>query len=114
VAAEYAPNGSRLYNFNRPISQARIDLRATEDSGLPFNPTHLDGRTLVIIKQHVWGYQRIASGRLNYDGAQMFFREDDLTERPVTPDELALIRPVLPTSRIPQCRGYDLFLVASD
>ena len=114
VAAEYAPNGSQLYNFNKPISLARIDLRPSDDSGLPFDPAHLDGRTLVMIQHHVWGYQRIESGRLNYDGSLMLLCEHDLVGRPITPDELASIRPVLPTSRIPQCRGYDFYLVASD
>jgi hypothetical protein len=116
VAAEYSyGGGDHLYDLSKPISEARIHWgRYRGPLDLPFEPSHLDGRCVAILTFDGWGYRLQASGRLEYDGEKMSLVADDASRRPVTFEELRWIRTVSPQCRIPQCQGFDFFLLTND
>jgi hypothetical protein len=111
MAAEYSPSGDHLYDFTKPINEARIDLGHSNAPDLPFVPSHLDGRTLAVLSFDGWKYRLVASGHMSYDGETMTLLTNSSDNRSVTVDELSAIRPVSPKCRIPQCQGFDFFLL---
>jgi len=76
-----------------------------------FEPAHIDGRTLVILKQAPRGFRPITSGVLSHDGRTLSLIGNG-AEIPITDEELAAIQPVSSNCRIPECRGFDFFLIA--
>ena len=78
-----------------------------------WEPAHLDGRTLVIIRPQggiFGGFEAVASGRLTYDGRQVELVAASETI-PISDAESGAVQPVLPQTRIAVCRGFDLFLL---
>jgi hypothetical protein len=79
-----------------------------------FHPAHIDGRTLVILRRHRALLRRVfrivASGRLEYDGASLSLVNGP-SERVITDSEREALMLVSSDTRIPQCRGFDLFLI---
>jgi hypothetical protein len=75
------------------------------------HPAHIDGRSVVILRQGRWGFQVLESGILSYDG-QMLWLGEGRPRRALTDDELQSLMPVAGGSRIPECRGSDFFLLA--
>jgi hypothetical protein len=75
------------------------------------HPAHIDGRTVVIARQGRRGFHVLESGMLGYDGQTLTLGEDEL-RRVFTDDELQSLMPVVEGSRIPECRGFDFFLLS--
>jgi hypothetical protein len=74
------------------------------------DPVHLDGRTLVILRQSSRGFLPIASGELSYDGETLLLIVFGRT-RAITSDKLAAIKNVTESNKIRECQGFDLFLI---
>jgi hypothetical protein len=54
----------------------------------------------------------VAEGRLAHDGDMLRLKGAvQASDRIITDDEVAGIKLVTPENRIPQCRGYELFLI---
>jgi hypothetical protein len=78
-----------------------------------WNPAHVDGRTLVVIrprKSLLGGYEVIESGRLSHEGDALRL-VGDRSSRVVTDAELQALQPVVQKSHIAACRGFDFFLL---
>ena len=75
-----------------------------------YQPTHLDGRTIVILSDQSIGYRILESGQLSYDGNTLSLMTDE-SERPFLDHEAEALLLVNPENRIPQCQGFDLFLI---
>jgi hypothetical protein len=73
-------------------------------------PVEVDGRRLVILRQNRSRFNEVASGWLSYDGDSLVLELED-GERIITESELAGFQPIIATNRIPQCRGFDFFLL---
>jgi hypothetical protein len=83
-----------------------------------FCPTHIDGRTLVILQYESSMFSSqfrvLESGRLRHDGVTLELIPFAGGEpRVVRNDELAAIQVVSEINRIPECSGFDLFLLQS-
>ncbi len=80
-----------------------------------FQPAHIDGRTLVVIrarKSLFGGYDVIESGKLEHDGEALHLVGEQ-SSRAVTDAELESLQPVVQQSGISACRGFDFFLLRS-
>ena len=75
------------------------------------HPAHIDGRSVVILRQGRRGFHVLESGMLSYDGQTLTLGEDE-SRRVFTDDELQSLMPVVEGSRIPECRGFDFFLLS--
>jgi hypothetical protein len=79
-----------------------------------FQPTHVDGRFLVILRRssHILGSQFsvVASGQLVHGGETLELVGNN-TRRVISSQELANFMLVKPDTRISECRGFDFFLV---
>ena len=73
-------------------------------------PTYLDGCSVVVLRQGVFGFRVVESGILSYDGEDLWLTLSE-TRRVLSTNELGSLRPVLATSKIPECRGFDFFLL---
>ena len=82
-----------------------------------FQPSHVDGRTLVILRgrNRCLGPQLsvVACGQLEHDGETLTLVGNDQA-RVLSDQELAAVMIVKPDSRIAECRGFDLFLIQED
>jgi hypothetical protein len=78
------------------------------------HPAHVDGRSLVILRRRsTWSglkFSVVASGQLEHVGETLTLIGDNST-REITNDELAGFMIVKPDTQIPECRGFDLFLI---
>jgi hypothetical protein len=78
-----------------------------------WQPAHIDGRTLIVIrpgKSVLGGYHVVESETLEYDGEALHLVGDH-GSRAVTDAELNALQPVVSQSRINACRGFDFFLL---
>ncbi|MEJ7640042.1 MAG: hypothetical protein WKF75_19260 [Singulisphaera sp.] len=75
------------------------------------HPTHIDGRSVVILRQGRRGFHVVESGMLSYDGQTLTLGEDE-SRRVFSDDELQSLMPVVEASRIPECRGFDFFVLS--
>jgi hypothetical protein len=75
------------------------------------HPAHIDGCTVVVLRQERWGFRVLGSGRLTHDGESLTLVDSDVC-RPFSDAERDSLLPVGPGNRIPQCRGFDFFLLA--
>jgi hypothetical protein len=75
------------------------------------HPAHIDGCSVVILRQGWRGLHVLESGMLSYDGQTLTLGEDQ-SRRVFTDDELQSLMPVVEGSRIPECRGFDFFLLS--
>jgi hypothetical protein len=78
-----------------------------------WQPAHIDGRTLVVIrprKSVLGGYDVIESGVMQHDG-EVLYLVGDHGSRAVTKSELGSLQPVVPQSSIAVCRGFDFCLI---
>jgi len=75
-----------------------------------FHPSHVDGRSLVILQRRGGRFAAVASGRLEHDGESLTLVGDG-RQRVLTEPELASVMVVRPDTRIAECRGFDLFLI---
>ena len=75
------------------------------------HPAHIDGCSVVILRQGRRGFHALESGMLSYDGQTLTLGADE-SRRVFTDDELQSLMPVVEGSRIPECRGFDFFLLS--
>jgi hypothetical protein len=79
-----------------------------------FQPAHIDGRTLIILRRgrSSFGsaFAQAMSGRLEHDGEKLTL-VGDCHRRVITEAKLASLMPVNDGNRIPQCHGFDLFMI---
>ena len=79
-----------------------------------FQPAHVDGRTLVIIRRRPSlfnsGFTEVMRGRLEHDGAKLTL-VGNCGRRVISDAELATFMPVNEGNRIPECAGFDFFLI---
>jgi hypothetical protein len=76
-----------------------------------YHPAHIDGRSVVILRSDRWGYSALEIGILSYDGRALSLGEGE-SQRALSDDELQSLMPVAPGNRIPECRGFDFYLIA--
>jgi hypothetical protein len=74
-------------------------------------PAHIDGRSLVVLRQGRWGFHALESGILSYDGQTLSLGEGE-SRRALADGELQSLMPVAPGNRIPECQGFDFYLIA--
>jgi hypothetical protein len=74
------------------------------------HPAHIDGRSVVILRQVRRGFHVLESGILSYDGQTLTLGEDK-SRRTFSDDEVQSLMPVVEGSRIPECHGFDFFLL---
>ena len=74
-------------------------------------PAHIDGRSVVILRQGRRGFHILESGMVSYDGQTLTLGEGE-SRRVFTDDELQSLMPVVEGSRIPECSGFDFFLLS--
>jgi hypothetical protein len=74
------------------------------------HPAHVDGRSLVILRQQGNRFSVVASGQLEHDGETLTLVGDG-QQRVLTEQDLASVMVVRPDTRIAMCRGFDLFLI---
>ncbi len=75
------------------------------------HPAHIDGRSVVILRQGRLGFRVLESGILSYDGRTLTLGEDE-SRRLFSDDELQGLMPVVAGSHIPECRDFDFFLLS--
>jgi hypothetical protein len=75
------------------------------------HPAHVDGRSVVILRQGLRGFDALESGILSYDGRTLSLGEGG-SRRTLSDDELKSLMTVAPGNRIPECRGFDSYLIA--
>jgi hypothetical protein len=78
-----------------------------------YRPVHVDGRSLVILRRGCSVFRVLESGILSYDGRMLSLGGGDL-RRVLSDGELQSIMPVAPGNRIPECRGFDFFLLSEN
>lgn len=75
-----------------------------------YQPAHIDGRTVVVLHREGRGYAIVESGRLQFDGEDLSLADGEST-RLFTDAEIDLLKIVVAENRIPECEGFDLFLI---
>jgi hypothetical protein len=75
------------------------------------HPAHIDGRSVVILRQGRRGFRVLESGILSYDGQTLSLGEGE-SRRVFSDDEWHSLMPVAAGSRIPECRDFDFFLLS--
>jgi hypothetical protein len=78
-----------------------------------FQPAHVDGRSLVLVRQTRWGYERVESGFLSDDGESLWLEVETGEYRRITDDELSRFLQVTENNRIAPCKGFDFFILLS-
>lgn len=77
-------------------------------------PVEIDGCALVILQDSGWsGFHVLESGVLSYDGCELSLERTDGTRRPMGEQEQRKILNVTGGNRIPECAGFDLFILRS-
>jgi len=79
------------------------------------HPVEADGCGLVIIQERSHGlrvvYDVVESGVLIYDGETLSLEHQDGSQREVPEREWPDVLNVAASNRIPQCAGFDFFIV---
>ncbi len=75
-------------------------------------PAHLDGRSVVVLCQGRRGFSALESDILSYDGQTLSLVDGGESQRVLSDGELQSLMPVAPASRMPECRGFDFYLIA--
>lgn len=79
------------------------------------HPAHLDGHSLVILRERDallrGGFEIAASGVLRFDGETLVLQLFDGGIRIVPENECSQILTVTSTNRIPECDGFQLFIL---
>jgi hypothetical protein len=75
------------------------------------HPSIVDGRSLVVLKRNRAAFSIAEKGILEHEGEALFL-VDGNDSRLITAKELSSLKIVRTDSRIPACRGFDLFLIA--
>ncbi len=75
-----------------------------------YYPAHIDGCTVVIIRQVRRGFEVVESGRLSFDGTTLWL-ETQGASREVKDEEINSLQIVVAGNRIPQCLGFDFFRI---
>ena len=75
-----------------------------------YHPAHIDGRTVVVLRREGHSYSIVESGRLEFNGEDLSLVNGDF-KRLFTDDEMSLLKLFVAGNRIPQCEGFDLFLI---
>ena len=78
-----------------------------------YQPIHIDGRSIVVLRKAHLGYRVIESGVLSFDGETLTLGEGNAA-RVVSDAELGALMPVSSDSRINECRGFDFFVLESE
>lgn len=77
-----------------------------------YQPAHLDGRTVVVLRSAGRGYRIVESGYLSFDGETSLVGEE--TQRLFSDAEMDSLKLVAPGNQIPACQGFDFFLIAEE
>jgi hypothetical protein len=77
-----------------------------------YQPAHIDGRTVVVLRPVGRGYRVVESGRLRFDGDTLLLYGKEF-QRPSSEAEMDSLKFVAAGNRIPECQGFDLFLIAA-
>lgn len=77
------------------------------------HPAHVDGCSVVVLRQGRRGFQVVESGILLFDGEALALGEGE-SRRPFSEGELEALMHVTPNSHIPECRGFDFFVLTAD
>jgi hypothetical protein len=77
------------------------------------SPAHLDGCTIVVLRAQGWSFRIVESGRLSFDG-QVLTLVGDGGERSFSDTEAEALILVTTENQIPECQGFDFFLIAED
>ena len=75
-----------------------------------YQPAHIDGRTVVILRREGHRYTIVESGRLQFDGEDLSLTDGEST-RLFSNAECNLLMLVVSDNRIPECRCFDFFLM---
>ena len=81
-----------------------------------WHPAHLDGRRLVVLRPRgglLDRYDVVAAGRLSHDGEALRLVESESSTVLISDADLGSVKPVTAANRIPECRGFDFFLIRS-
>jgi hypothetical protein len=76
-----------------------------------FYPAHLDGCSVVVLRQGRRGFHVVESGFLCFDGERLTLGEGRAC-RVFTDAEQESLMTVTEHSRIPECRGFQFFVLA--
>jgi len=74
-------------------------------------PAHLDGCSVVILRKVRRAFSVQEQGRLSHDGQKLMLVHGD-ARRLFTDAEIGALLSVTTDSRIPECKGFDFFLIA--
>jgi len=75
-------------------------------------PHTLDGQTLIVLRQRATDFETVCSGRRSFDGEALSVADAHDRELMVLTDtQLVQIKHVVDGNRIPQCAGYDFFIL---
>ncbi len=73
---------------------------------------HSRGRTLVVLRQRGAGFEVVCGGILSFDGEALSLVDSrDRQLRVITNQQVNTIKHVGEANRIPQCCGYDFFVI---
>lgn len=75
-----------------------------------YQPMHVDGRTVVVLRRTWRGHAIVESGRLEFDGDELSLVVGGV-ERILPSAEIDSLKLVGADNRIPECQGFDLFLI---
>jgi hypothetical protein len=75
-----------------------------------YHPVHIDGRSVVVLRKRGLGYLVVRSGWLEFDGTELTLTTED-GRIPFSDEENNGLKRVVADNRIPQCRGFDFFLI---
>lgn len=75
-----------------------------------FQPAQIDGRTVVVLRPEGHGHVVVESGRLTFDGDEVSLVAGD-SRRSFSDTEIDSLKLVVAGNRIPECHGFDLFLI---
>jgi hypothetical protein len=76
------------------------------------HPVEADGCGVVVLRERKGpSYEAIERGVLYYDGERLWLEHADGSRRELPEDEWPNILNVTPSNKIPQCAGFDFFMV---
>jgi hypothetical protein len=85
-------------------------LAASGVTGM-YHPSEIDGCSLVVLRPTALGFEIIESGILSYDGEALRLETLPNGWRLIDDAESNEFRYVGPENRIPECQGFDLFVI---
>jgi hypothetical protein len=78
-----------------------------------FYPAHIDGCSVVVLREGRRGFHVVESGTLSCDGETLWLGEGE-ARRVFTDGERDSLMPVAANTRIAECRGFSIFVLAKD